>query len=573
MKRLLTLLLLFLPLLCMGQYDKGQLPDYWWVHYDVNTDPVNGTIILAPMTKQSWKNDHYETYLKDTNYRYYGLYSAEKAEIIPPTKYELIQGAAKNLYLVRIGKYYGYVDGMGKVLLEPDKYTAIQKQLDGIHVKKGKYEGLLDSNMQVIIEADRYTSVSKRHDGYYSVSKGNFVGMIGPNLKLIIEADKYTAVDILYHENTIRFLVKQGDKYGILDESAATILPARYDKIEYANGGLFLIGRDGKWGYAAINDGTIAIPVQYDNATAFNDGVARVTKDGKSELLPNPLTVTTQNNKAKTPGKALSSYPAPDSEVDKNIPEAKTKNENTFAFIIANENYPGAKVPYALNDGWIFEEYCKKTLGIKPENVKLYEDATGGNIMACVEQMKQLAKAYDGDATIIFYYAGHAFPDEESKSAYLLPIDGDSKNIATGYSLDKLYKELNNVPAKQIICFLDACFSGATRDDQMLLEGRGVAIKVKEEVPQGNMVVFTSATGAETAHQYEEKHHGLFTYYLLEKLQQTQGNVTLGELSTHVTKMVKRKSVLINQKMQTPTVVPSPALHDTWQNINLNQSN
>ena len=85
----------------------------------------------------------------------------------------------------------------------------------------------------------------------------------------------------------------------------------------------------------------------------------------------------------------------------------------------------------------------------------------------------------------------------------------------------------------------------------------------------GNMVVFSAAQGDETAHQLEEKGHGLFTYYLLKQLQQTNGNVTLGELSDYVIKQVKRQSVVINDKKQTPTVIPSQAVINNWQGITL----
>ena len=59
------------------------------------------------------------------------------------------------------------------------------------------------------------------------------------------------------------------------------------------------------------------------------------------------------------------------SEVDKNIPVTNKKNTNTFAVIIANEKYQSvASVPYAINDGNIFREYCVKTLGIPEKQVK-----------------------------------------------------------------------------------------------------------------------------------------------------------------------------------------------------------
>ena len=266
----------------------------------------------------------------------------------------------------------------------------------------------------------------------------------------------------------------------------------------------------------------------------------------------------------------MSRYPAPDSDVDRDIPVAKGKAENTFAFIIANENYPDAPVPYSLNDGRMFKEYCQKALGLPEKNINLYEDATFGNIITAVEKMKQVADAYDGDASVIFYYAGHGFPDDKQQTAYLLPIDGDASSITTtGYSLAKLYKEIAGLKMKSAVVFLDACFSGAKREDKMLASSRGVAIKVKEEAPQGKMLVFSAAQGDETAHQLEDKHHGLFTYYLLKELQQTGGDVNMGTLTEYVTKQVKRQSVVINNKKQTPTVIPSQALQAGWQTMRL----
>ncbi|MBR3827917.1 MAG: caspase family protein, partial [Bacteroidales bacterium] len=135
--------------------------------------------------------------------------------------------------------------------------------------------------------------------------------------------------------------------------------------------------------------------------------------------------------------------------------------------------------------------------------------------------------------------------------------------------LNSLYKELSALKAKNITCFIDACFSGTTRENEMLLAGRGVVIKVKEDVPRGNVVVFTSATGDETAHQYKEKKHGLFTYYLLKKLKESKGNVTLGELGDYITTNVKRTSFDVNNKIQTPTVIPSTTMMQKWRNIKL----
>jgi uncharacterized caspase-like protein len=83
------------------------------------------------------------------------------------------------------------------------------------------------------------------------------------------------------------------------------------------------------------------------------------------------------------------------------------------------------------------------------------------------------------------------------------------------------------------------------------------------------MVVLSAATGDETAWPYKEKGHGLFTYYLLKKLQTSKGNVSLGQLSDYVKTEVGKQSVVSNSKRQTPTVNVSLNIANTWQNIKL----
>ena len=56
----------------------------------------------------------------------------------------------------------------------------------------------------------------------------------------------------------------------------------------------------------------------------------------------------------------------------------------------------------------------------------------------------------------------------------------------------------------------------------------------------------TIAQGDETAYLYKEQRHGMFTYYLLKKLQETKGEATLGEISDYVTSEVRKQSIVIN---------------------------
>ena len=287
------------------------------------------------------------------------------------------------------------------------------------------------------------------------------------------------------------------------------------------------------------------------------------------------ITYTTSPSIAQAPKPVESPANAPITEenkadVDENLPTTTPINDNTFAVIIANEHYQDvASVPYANNDGAIFAEYCKKCLGLPATNVHLVKNATLNNMKREINWLKQVSDAYKGSAKIIVYYAGHGIPDEATRDAYLLPVDGLGTDVTTGYSLQALYATLGDLHAKSITVFLDACFSGSMRDGSMIASARGVAIKAKSSAPKGNMVVFSAATGDETAYPYKEKGHGLFTYYLLKKMQLSKGSLSLGELQNYISGEVAKRSIVVNGKSQTPTVLSSVNVGDSWKSWRL----
>lgn len=259
-----------------------------------------------------------------------------------------------------------------------------------------------------------------------------------------------------------------------------------------------------------------------------------------------------------------------DNTIDKNIPQTASLQANTFVIAIGNENYNLVpKVVFANNDMNIFAQYCQKTLGIPMQNIRKYKDATFGSMLSALNDIKDIADAYNGDMNVIFYYAGHGIPNEKDQTAYLLPTDADGKSTEVCFPLARLYKELGELNAKSVIVFMDACFSGAQRGNGMLASARGVAIKAKEQKPMGKLIVLTASSGEETAYPYNEKAHGLFTYFLLKKLNETKGKCSLGELSEYITTNVRRQSIVINRKPQTPAIIFSDSVKDEWMNYKL----
>ncbi len=254
------------------------------------------------------------------------------------------------------------------------------------------------------------------------------------------------------------------------------------------------------------------------------------------------------------------------SGVDKDIPTNPANNDNTFAFIIANEKYQNqnfAAVPHAQNDGNVFASYCHKTLGIPERNIHVRTNATYAQMRQLIQQLTNTANV-NPHCKIIFYYAGHGAPNEATKEAYLIPVDAYQVGDLC-LSLQTLYDDFKALTDSRITVFLDACFSGANRDNKMVAAARGVAIAPKQNVVEGNLVVFSAATGDETAWPYKEESHGMFTYFLLKKLQETKGEVTYQDLHDYLYQNVRRQSNNVNGKIQTPTISSSPNLGDSWQ--------
>lgn len=259
------------------------------------------------------------------------------------------------------------------------------------------------------------------------------------------------------------------------------------------------------------------------------------------------------------------------SDVDKDIPVTTTKNNHTYAIIIGNENYKHHQnVDYANNDAEVFSEYCKKTLGIPQDHVRLVKDASLGEMSEQVDYMVKKAQMNPGELSFIFYYSGHGLPDTNTGAAYLMPADASGTNFSYCYSLDKLYETFQSMDSKGVTVFLDACFSGATGNGEMLFKERYVEYTPKEvPVEKGKMVVFSSCSGSQTSLFYDDEHHGFFTYFLLKNLKESNGKIKFADLAAKLKKQVDNAAFDKKNKNQTPSVKSSTALGDSWQTMSL----
>jgi len=262
------------------------------------------------------------------------------------------------------------------------------------------------------------------------------------------------------------------------------------------------------------------------------------------------------------------------SDVDINIPVTSIKNDKTFALVIGNEEYSkyqmdlntSTNVDFAAMDARTFKKYLINTLGVPEENITLLINGTAGQMKQSIARLSALAAAYEGDAKLVFYYAGHGLPKEGTNEPYLIPVDVSPSNLDYALKLEDVYTKLSENPCERVTMFLDACFSGGARN-QGLVAARGVRIKPKSPFVLGNLVVFSASSEDQSAHPYTEKAHGIFTYYLLKGLQISNGAMSYGELEEFVRTNVMRKSVLVNNKLQTPEVKVSPIFEYSWRDM------
>ena len=238
-------------------------------------------------------------------------------------------------------------------------------------------------------------------------------------------------------------------------------------------------------------------------------------------------------------------------DVDTGVPRTHAPPPNAVAVVLGVERYerlPG--VSFAARDAATFREYAVRTFGVRDDPEHLYygldADVTGTALRKVFGAEGWLARRITPETDVIVYWAGHGGPDLATRAPYLLPSDADANYpVQTGYSLRELYQRLAALNARSVTVFLDACFSGWTRDAGQLLAGaRDVSVSIENPVlTNDRMSVFAASAGNQVSSAWPAMRHGLFTYFLLKGLRgaaDTDGvpGVSVGELDAYLRREV-----------------------------------
>ena len=199
----------------------------------------------------------------------------------------------------------------------------------------------------------------------------------------------------------------------------------------------------------------------------------------------------------------------------------KKVDPKKWLFVVAVENYAETdRVIFAKRSAEMFKKTVQKSFGVKNRNTYalIDEKATSGAIQDKLERM--LANVKEGD-TIYFYYSGHGIPDPKSGESYILPQDKIVDYISRdkAFQLSHLYKQLSDSKSKQVVAFIDSCFSGKT-DNQLLFKGvaPGLIRTKKVQFNAKKMLVISAGKNNQFSNSYDERGHRMFTYFLMKSL-------------------------------------------------------
>ena len=222
------------------------------------------------------------------------------------------------------------------------------------------------------------------------------------------------------------------------------------------------------------------------------------------------------------------------------MPAADT-NGRTWLLAIGVEDYKEAPdVPYADNSLELVSAALAKRFGIPEANrvVLQGEEATGTFIRGKIRNTLRLLGPED---TLYFYYSGHGMPGRNGEQLYLAPRDiVVSAFEDEDFAFANLLGEIQQARVGKVLAFLDTCFSGKAKADELVFPGVApIMVSAEQELPD-KMTVFYAASGAQFANSYDDKAHRLFSYFLAQGL--ADGLATVEDLGRYVSANVAEQA-------------------------------
>ncbi len=238
-----------------------------------------------------------------------------------------------------------------------------------------------------------------------------------------------------------------------------------------------------------------------------------------------------------------------------------TPQPEAYAFIVGVEDYRSAPpAAGARADAERFARWAKLSLGVPEAHIKMVLNDKADRLAfdLTVEWMK-LNVTKEG--RIYFYFSGRG---TYRRSVYLLPYDSDPKNPdKTAVPLQGFLQDLGKTPAKEILAFVDASYSGSGA--RSFIPADAIVPRSISDIDAAPRVALVSAVNSADVANVIPGEGGLFTHFLLEALGNGKGDIdgdgqiTLQEIVSWAGPRVSREARK-GKHGQTPSVVVGPSV-------------
>jgi hypothetical protein len=135
---------------------------------------------------------------------------------------------------------------------------------------------------------------------------------------------------------------------------------------------------------------------------------------------------------------------------------------NSWALVIGINKYTIAPpLGYACNDADAVAQHLIDRLQFPPAQVYRLRDNLATR-QAITSSFLALADQVAVDDRVIIFFAGHGFtrPSRRGEVGFLVPFDGDPKDLSTLVRWDELTRNGELIPAKHVLFIMDACYGG-----------------------------------------------------------------------------------------------------------------
>ncbi len=226
-------------------------------------------------------------------------------------------------------------------------------------------------------------------------------------------------------------------------------------------------------------------------------------------------------------------------------------DSGVHAVIVGINDYQKVKdLKYAVNDASKFYQFLETRLRLRKRDFIPHflpnEKATKQEIEIAIDKA---ASEVSEEGAVIVYFSGHGMVKAKNRGkvkAYLVPHNGDVRlEKSTMLSHLGVVEMLEDSLAKNKIFIFDSCFSGRGAFEEFTIDERHrekflpLDPATEEAMPHGNVPLylpdtllwFSSSSAGKVSYEVDDLGHGLFTYYLLKSIEDTDFVSTRSALS------------------------------------------